>query len=451
MKVNKDIFKSYDIRGIYPGELNEETAEQIGRAFVKYAKAKNIIVGRDGRLSSESLFNSLVKGITEQGADVYDIGQAPTEGLYFAVGEYNYDAGTMITASHNPASYNGFKMLQKKGKDIFVIRGKDMLEAIKGDSFSQLSKRKLEGKVKELDIWHDYLNHIFSFVDISGIKPFKVVMDSGNGMAGKVIPLLKQRLPIEIISLNLEIDGNFPNRPPNPLLEGAGQGIREKILEQAADFGFMFDGDGDRIFLVDEQGQLVRADIVLLFLAKELLEKNPGSAVSYNAICSKAVPEFIKKWGGKPVRTQVGFVNVREGIIENNGVMGGELSGHYCFRDNFYLDSGFIAFLILLEVFSKDKRKVSQMVSELSLYAKSSEINFETENKEAVLNKIKEKYFDGKQDYLDGITVEYDEWWFNVRSSQTEPLLRLTIEADTKELLEKKKKELTDFIKKQPL
>ncbi len=443
MKVNLSIFKSYDIRGIYPIELNKETAYKIGQAFIEYTKAKNVVVGRDMRLSSPALFKALTKGIIAQGADVFNIGQVPTEGVYFAVGNYGYDSGIIITASHNPKNYNGFKLVKREAERVEIIRGKDMVQIIKKGDFSKAEKK---GEIKEVDIWQDYLAHIFSFVDVKKIKPFKVVVDAGNGMAGKVIPQISPKLPIEIVSLNFKLDGNFSAHPSNPLLEGVTDQISQKVREEEADFGFIFDGDADRIFLIDENGNSTRGDITLLILAKYFLEKNPGSAISYNLICSKAVPEFIKKWGGNPIRTQVGFANVREGILKNNGVVGGEISGHYCFRDNFYLDSGFIAFLTLLQLISESDKKVSEITTELSPYAKTPEINLEIENKEGVINKVKEKYSDGKQDYLDGVTVEYEDWWFNVRSSQTEPLLRLTLEANTQELLEEKKKELTALI-----
>ncbi len=444
MKINPSIFKSYDIRGIYPADLNEETAYLIGRGFVEYTGVKKVVVGRDMRLSSPTLFEALTKGIIEQGADVYNIGEVPAECLYFTVGFYDYEAGIMITASHNPKEYNGFKMIKKEKNGLtLVIRGKGILGVVEKSDFL---KSENKGDIKEIDIWQDYLKHIFSFVDISKIKPFKVVVDAGNGMAGKVIPQLASKLPIEVISLNFDLDGNFPAHSSNPLLEGVTDQISQEVLDKKADFGFIFDGDADRIFLIDERGEFVRADITLLLLAKYFLEREPGVAIAYNIICSKAVPEFIKKCSGKPIRTKVGFVNVQKGIFKNNGVMGGELSGHYCFRDNFYLDSGFIAFLILLQVISKSGKKVSEMMAELSPYAKASEINFEIKDKQGILNKIKEKYSDGKQDYLDGVTVEYDDWWFNLRPSQTEPLLRLTIEAETEELLEKKKKELSSFI-----
>lgn len=443
MKINPSIFKSYDIRGIYPSELNQEAAYKIGRVFAEYTGARKIVVGRDMRLSSPALFEALTKGITAQGADVYNIGQVPTECLYFTVGYYGYEGGIMITASHNPKEYNGFKMVKEK---VRVIRGKEIGEII---NQVKLSKVKKIGTIKDIDIWQDYLNHIFSFVNVNKIKPFKVVADAGNGMAGKVIPQIVSKLSIELISLNSNLDGNFPAHPSNPLLEGVTDQVSKTIREQKADFGFIFDGDADRIILIDEQGNSVRADITLLLLAKHFLKDNPEAGIAYNVICSKAVPEFIKKWGGRPIRSSVGFVNISEAVLKNKGIMGGELSAHYSFKRNFYLDSGFIAFLILLQIISESGKKVSEITAELSPYAKAAEINFEIEDKEAVLNKIKEKYSNGKQDYLDGVTVEYDNWWFNLRPSQTEPFLRMTLEAENEKLLEEKKKELTALIEKE--
>ncbi len=446
MKVNASIFKSRDIRGIYPKELNKEIAYKIGQGFVEYTGAKNIVVGQDMRLSSPALFEALIKGIIAQGADVYNIGQVATECLYFSVGHYGYEAGIMVTASHNPKEYNGFKMIKKGAERIDMVRGKDMIPMIEKDNFSEVEKK---GDIKEKNIWPDYLNHIFSFIDIKKIKSFKVVIDAGNGMAGKVIPLISSKLPIEIISINFELDGNFPAHPSNVFEQGATDQISKLVKDEKADFGVIFDGDADRVYLIDELGNFIRGDITLLLLAKYLLEKNPGKGIAYNLICSKAIPEFIEKWGGKPIRTAVGVVEIRNGMLENDGIMGGELSGHYILKDNYYLDSGFIVFLTLLQIISDLDKKVSEITKELSPYAKGAEINFKVEDKEAVLNKVKEKYSDGKQDYLDGVTIEYDNWWFNVRSSQTEPLLRLTVEADNRELLEEKKKELTALVEKE--
>ncbi|MEK7658474.1 MAG: phosphomannomutase/phosphoglucomutase [Patescibacteria group bacterium] len=463
--INQNIFKSYDIRGIYPDELDKEAAFKIGRAFARQFSVKKAVIGQDARISSPELFLALARGILAEGADVYNIGQVPTECLYFTVGTYDFDAGIMITASHNPKEYNGFKIIKKAGNSIEIIRGKDLLAEVEKPDKSPKGHFDGPATISPLaslggDFWNDYISHILSFVNLGEIKPFKVVVDASNGVAGIVLEKIKDKLPVEIISLNFEPNGNFPNHSPNPLAEGSADQIKNEIKKQKADFGLIFDGDADRIFLADENGELVRADATLLLLAKYFLEKNPGTAIAYNAICSKAVPEFIKKWGGKPVRTQVGFINVREGLLKNNGAMGGELSGHYCFKDNFYMDSGMIAFLVLLQIISKDPStpfgtaqgkssgqvKVSEIITEFSPYAKSPELNFQVENKEAIMEKVKEKYSDGKQDFLDGVTVEYENWWFNIRPSNTEPLLRLTIEADTQDILEKKIKELTEII-----
>jgi len=443
MQINPLIFKSYDIRGVYPSELNKEAAFNIARAFIKQVGAREFVIGCDARLSSPALSKAFVAGAKSEGAKAFDIGQVPTECVYFAVGAYDFPAGVMVTASHNPKEYNGFKTFKGKAGEIQIIRGKDLLEAASREKF-QMADDNFE--IEKKDIWKDYLSRIFSFIDLSEIVPLKVVVDASNGVAGNVISRISDKLPVELVSLNFEPDGNFPNHSPNPLEAGSADKISELIKKEKADFGIMFDGDADRIFLVDEQGKLVRADIVLLLLAKYFLEKNPGAAIAYNAICSRAVPEFVKKWGGKPVRTQVGFVNVREGLMENNGIMGGELSGHYCFKDYYYMDSGMVAFLNLLQIISKDGRSASEIVKELSPYVKSPELDFEVKDKKGVLEKVKQKYTDGKQDYLDGVTVEYKDWWFNVRPSNTEPLLRLTIEANTLEILEQKKKELSSFI-----
>jgi phosphomannomutase len=445
MKVNQNIFKSRDIRGIYPRELNKEAAFKIGQAFADYTGAKTIVVGQDMRISSPELFNSLTKGIISQGRTVYNIGIVPTECLYFAVGHYQYEAGIAITASHNPKDYNGFKMIQNKKGGIELIAGRDLLNLIKKDNFKKADKL---GVIEQLDVWQDYINHIFSFINVNKIKPFKTVIDAGNGMAGKVISLIKEKLPVEIIPLNFKLDGNFPAHPSNPLGPGSTDQISEEVKNQKADFGFIFDGDADRIFLITESGKFIKGDITLLLLAKYLLEKNPNKGIAYNLICSKTVPEFIKKWQGIPIRTAVGVINVRKGMLDNNGIMGGEVSGHYLFKDNFYLDSGFISFLILLEIISESEQKVSEITKQLTLYTKGDEISFEVDDKEGIMNKIKESYSDGDQDDLDGVSVKYNDWWFNVRASQTEPLLRLTIEADNQKLFAQKQKELQDFITK---
>jgi len=428
--MNKNIFKSYDIRGIYPEELDEKTAFRIGQAFVNYVKAKKVVVGRDMRISSKALFDSLIKGIRSQGVDVYDIGLVATECIYFSVINYKCDAGIMVTASHNPKQYNGFKMIKKKNKTVKFVRGKDLLDII-----DKKFVKKNNGKLNKLNIWKDYIKHLSSFIK-QDIKPVKIIVDAGNGMAGKIIPLI--RVPIKIIPLNFKLDGSFPARPSNVFEKGALNEIREEVKKRKANFGFLFDGDADRIYLVDEKGNFIRPDITLLLLAKHFLKKK--ESVIYNLICSKAVPEFIKDWGGKPIKSPVGAVNLMELLVKNKAVMGGELSGHYCFRDSFGADSGFVAFLVLLQIISDSK--LSELVKELSPYVKGAELNFKVRDKDKAMEMIKKKYSDAKQDYLDGVTVEYKDWWFNLRPSNTEPLLRLTIEADDKKLLKEKTKEL---------
>ncbi len=444
MKINPEIFKSYDVRGIYPSELNDEAAFEIGRAFVKFSGAKNIAIAFDARISSPSLFKAVSRGVLAEGAKVYELGKTPTECLYFASGYYDYDGGIMVTASHNPKEYNGLKMLKKNGKEIEMVRGQDLLNVVQESAHDK--DLEDENNSFKKDFWQDYINHVLSFVDLSEIVPIKIIVDASNGVGGLAVERLKDKLPCQIIFLNFEPDGNFPNHSPNPLEKGSVDLISEKIKSEKADFGLMFDGDADRIFLVDENGHLVPADVTLLLFAKYFLQKNPGMAIAYNAICSKAVPEFVKKWQGVPIRTKVGFVNVRDGLIKNNGIMGGELSGHYCFKENYYMDSGVIAFLTLLQIISKDGRKVSEIVKELAPYPKT-DANFTVKNKEKILEKVKEKYADGKQDFLDGVTVEYKDWWFNLRPSNTEPLLRLTIEADNEKILQEKLKELSRIIK----
>ncbi|HQK63744.1 MAG TPA: phosphomannomutase/phosphoglucomutase, partial [Candidatus Staskawiczbacteria bacterium] len=388
--INKEIFKSYDVRGIYPGQLNEAVAFNIGKAFAKLTGAKKVAVANDARISGPELLSALARGVISEGGQLSYLGQLPTECLYFAVGNYDFSTGIMITASHNPKEYNGFKMIKKVDGNIEMIRGTSLADVVGSEDYTDGEALELNKK----DILKDYANHILRFVDLSQINPLKIVIDASSGVAGKIILEIQDKLPVEIIPLNFEPNGEFPNHSPNPLADGSAKQISDRVKAEAegVDFGLIFDGDADRVFLVDGKGQLVRADVVLLILARYFLKKNAGSAIAYNAICSKAVPEFIKKWGGSPIKTKVGFVNVREGLLQNNGVMGGELSGHYCFKDNFYMDSGMIAMLILMQEISADGRKVSEIVAELSPYAKGAELNFEVADKDAVLERIKEKF-----------------------------------------------------------
>ncbi len=440
MEINPNIFKSYDIRGIYPSELNEDAAYLIGRAFAKKANAKRITVGTDMRLSGPALKKYLIKGITDEGVNVKDIGLVPIDAIYYSVGKLGDEAGIMITASHNPPEYNGFKMVLKNMEWVMVS---EMLDEVKN-----LPEEigELKGEVKEEDIVPGYINHILSFVDVDKVEPFKVVIDAGNGMAGKIMPILTEGLPLNIIPMNFKLDGSFPAHPSNPLLPESQKGICEAVVKEKADFGVIMDGDTDRLCFVDEKGTFIPADMTLLLLAKVFLQREPGAGIVYNLLCSKIVPEMVKEWGGRSFKSKVGYINISKLMREQNCIVGGELSSHYSFRDNGYSDSGFIAFVILLQLLSTYQQPLSEIVKPFYKYFKSPEINFNVKNKDEILEKIKEKYSDGKQEFLDGITVEYEDWWFNVRASNTEPLLRLTIEADTKEILDIKTKELTIFI-----
>ncbi|MFA5197650.1 MAG: phosphomannomutase/phosphoglucomutase [Patescibacteria group bacterium] len=440
--MNPKIFKAYDIRGIYPDELNEETAYFIGQAYAQFAKAKKVVVGRDMRLGSESLSRKLIVGIASQGVNVDDIGLVPIDAVYFSAGKYEYDGGIMVTASHNPKEYNGFKMTIRD-KGTVMISGKELYSFLEDKTFAE---QAVKGEINERDVISDYLNHVFNFVDLDNIKPFKVVVDAGNGMAGKIMPLLFEKLPCQMIPLNFELDGNFPAHPSNPLLPESQIEIKKKIVEEKADFGIIMDGDTDRLFFIDEKGEFIQADTTLLVLAKYFLEKEPGTGIAYNAICSRAVPEKVKEWGGRPLRSQVGFVNVAKAMKDGGGIMGGEVSAHYSFRDNYYADSGFIAFVILLSLISKENKKLSEIVSGLNPYYRLDEINMKTEKTEAIIAAAREKFKDGKQDELDGLTIEYKDWWVNIRPSNTEPLLRITIEADNKKIAEEKEKVMREFL-----
>lgn len=441
MAISPKIFKSYDIRGIYPLELNEEAAYAIGRAFARRAQADRIVVGTDMRLSGPMLKTELIRGITDEGANVTDIGLVPIDAVYASVGIFDHPAAIMITASHNPKEYNGFKMVLSGMR---WVRGEELLEDVKKLP-SEVANQK--GVVTVEDIYSQYISHVLSFVDVEKIKPFSVVVDAGNGMAGKVVPMLEQHLPIKVIRLNFELDGNFPAHPSNPLLPESQVAISDAVREHKADFGVIFDGDTDRLFFLDENGQFIRADYGLLVLAKEFLRREPGKGIVYNVICSKIVPQKISEWGGRPLRSKVGYVNISSVMRENDGIMGGELSAHYSFRDNAAADSGFIAWLILMQLISEDGRKLSEIISEFQRYVKSDEINIEVSDRDAVVAAVKKNFTDGKQDELDGLTVEYADWWFNVRASNTEPLLRITIEANDTTTLEQKQGVVLKFIK----
>jgi phosphomannomutase len=412
---------------------------------VEYLKPARVAVGRDMRLSSPQLLEELTSGITEGGADVVDIGLVSTDCLYFAVGKYGYDAGVMITASHNPPEYNGFKMCKK---DAVPLSGESGLEQIKKlvleDKFSSSLK---PGKIEKVDLDDAYVKHILSFVNQKKIKPFKIVMDAGNGMAGKIIPKLFSHLPCRVIPMFFELDGSFPHHLASPIEPQNIAPLRDRVLKEKANLGAAFDGDADRMFLVDERATPLGGDMVTALVAKNLLRKEKGATILYNLICSKAVPEVIEKEGGKAIRTRVGHALIKPLMKKYNAVFGGEHSGHFYFRNNWFADSGLIALLVCLELISEENQPLSALVRSIDPYFRSGEINSRVENIPLKLSEIENHYSHGKADHLDGLTIDFGDWWFNIRPSNTEPLLRLNIEAQSQRILEQKKEELLMLIR----
>jgi phosphomannomutase len=419
----------------------------IGRAAALYLNAPEIAVGRDMRLSSPQLATALMRGITDQGVNAIDLGMTTTDELYFAVGKFNFPAGVMITASHNPGKYNGMKFCRAQAFPISLESGladiRDL--AIKGN-FPQPAQK---GQIIQRDVTEEYIQHALSFIDVSKIKPLKVVIDAGNGMAGMIMPRVFEHLPCTLIPLYFELDGNFPNHPASPIEPENMVDLQNKVREVGADLGAAFDGDADRMFPVDEKGDLVDGSMVTAIVSQSLLQKHPGSTILYNLIVSKSVPELIKRLGGNPVRTRVGHSYIKAEMRRLNAIYGGEHSGHFYFRDNWFADSGLIAFLITLELVSVENKPLSQLLQPLDKGVRSGEINSKVSDVQGKLKALEEHFSKGAQnvDHLDGLTIEYPDWWFNVRPSNTEPLLRLNVEANTRELMEQKRDELLAFIR----
>lgn len=444
MALQKQIFKSYDIRGVYPDELDENSAREIGLIYLSFISKRTgkkpedmkIFVARDIRNSSNSLQRAICEAMVSKGVKIYDAGLMSVDVIYFAVGKYDYDGGIMVTASHNPGAYGGFKMISS-GVD--WVRGVDLWNH--KDEMTSFDDKP--GSIETIDVWNDYLDHIFSFVDVSKIKKLKVVVDAGNGMAGIMIPKIIEKLPqIELIPLFFQSDGNFPNRNPNPLTDGASQKLSEKVLETKADIGFIYDADSDRVFLVDDEGKFLPGDEVILVLAKQLLERNPGAGIVYNLICSKNVKEFVERSGGKAIRSEVGYVNMGTHMRSDDGIMGGEVSAHFSYAKNYYSDSGYISFLVILQAISEDGFRLSDFIDENRHWHRSKEQNVPADNMEKMINNIRAHYKENILDEIDGVTVEFPDWWFNVRGSNTEPLLRITIEVLNVEDTEKRREEV---------
>jgi phosphomannomutase len=445
--IDPAIFKAYDVRGIYGQDLTDEIAYRIGRAAAQYLHVPEIAVGRDMRLSSPQLAAALIRGVTDQGVNAIDLGMTTTDELYFAVGKFNYPAGVMITASHNPGKYNGMKFCRAQAFPISLESGlADIRDLAMSGNFAEPAHK---GQAMQKDVLDDYVQHALSFIDVSKIKPLKVVIDAGNGMAGLMMPRVFSFLPCELVPLYFDLNGNFPNHPASPIEPENMQDLQKKVREVGADLGAAFDGDADRMFPVDEHGDIVDGSMVTAIVSNSLLHKHPGSTILYNLIVSKSVPELVNSLGGKAVRTRVGHSYIKAEMRQLNGIFGGEHSGHFYFRDNWFADSGLIAFLITLELVSIEGKPLSELLKPLDKGVRSGEINSVVNDVQGKLQALEEHFGKDAQsvDHLDGITVDYGDWWFNVRPSNTEPLLRLNVEANNQKLMEQKRDEVLAFIR----
>jgi len=454
--LDTSIFKSYDFRGIYPSQMNEQAMNLIAQAYIKFLSNKlnkpikdlKMVVCYDARKSSKLLLDEAVKIFLKYGVTIDDIGMQSINDYYFSVGRYKYDGGFLATASHNPPEYGGCKLAYANVnyKDsIDFISGKELLQYMQTLDFP-LADENITGTIVKKDILKDHLDHIMSFVDVKKLKPLKVVVDVGNGMNGHMIEKVFEKLPCELTLMFKEPDGNFPNRAPNPLTAGAPDKLATKIKELGADFGFICDVDGDRINLLDEKGKFYKGDLTLIPMIKPMLDNNPGAGIVYNLISTHSVKDLITKWGGRPIRSEVGYLNLARHMREEKGIMSGEVSAHFAFRDNYYADNAFIAMVLILQAISEDGRPVSEIIDGYNLYHKSNELNFVVNNIDIELDKFRNAYSKNILDEIDGITVEFDDWWFNVRPSNTEPLLRLTVEANSEKLLAEKVSELEGLI-----
>jgi phosphomannomutase len=441
------VFKAYDVRGIYPGELDEEGAYAIGRAFVEQFEPRRIAVGRDMRLSSPQMQREAMRGAADAGADVLDLGLIGTEMLYFAVGELGLDGGIVVTASHNPKEYTGMKIVRRGalpvGSESGLLDVRDRAAAGGGHGTGPA------GTVTSYDIWPAYVDRVMSFVDAAAVRPLRVVIDAANGMAGAMLPPVLERLPIDAVRCFFEPDGAFPNHEPNPLLPENREFIVAKTLAEGADLGVAFDGDADRCFFVDDTGEFVPGDFTTALLAGTVLAKEPGARVVYDVRASRAVPETIERAGGVALMNRVGHAYIKQRIRKEDAAFAGEVSGHYYFRDFSQADSGVVPFLLMLELVSTAGSRLSELLAPYrGRYFITGEVNTPVADVALKLQELKERYAGrGTITHMDGISVDFDDWHFNVRPSNTEPLLRLNLEAHSQALMEEKRDEVLALIR----
>ena len=441
------VFKAYDVRGLYGAELDEAGAYSIGRAYVEQFEPRRIAVGRDMRIHAPAMQRATMEGAADGGADVVDVGMVGTEMVYFAVDELVLDGGIMVTASHNPKEYTGMKIVRRGA---LPVGGESGLLDVRDRALGGSGEAKRRGQIEEADIWPGFVERVLSFVDASAIKPLRVVIDAANGMAGAMLPPILERLAmIDAVTCFFEPDGTFPNHEPNPLLPENREFIIRKTREEHADLGVAYDGDADRCFFVDDAGDFVPGDFVTALLAESILEKEKGGKVIYDLRASWAVPETIERAGGVPLINRVGHAYIKHRMRQDDAVFGGEVSAHYYFRDFSQADSGTVPFLLMLELISKKGKNLSEILEPYrSRYFITGEINTPVADVALALQKVQERFGgEGTVSHLDGVSVDADDWHLNVRPSNTEPLLRLNLEARSQELMERKRDEVLDVIR----
>ncbi|MDO8682120.1 MAG: phosphomannomutase/phosphoglucomutase [Armatimonadota bacterium] len=444
--ISKEIFKAYDIRGLYPSELDEDAAYRIARAFASALNPKVVVLGRDMRESGPAISDATAKGLMDQGADVIDVGLTSTSMYYYAVNALNGEAGVMVTASHNPAQYTGFKMTGAGAiPSIVKVSNEELWRLANEGSFPEPAQK---GKsLGQADVLEDYVTAILENTGVSSLGDLKIVVDAGNGMAGMILPHIFERVGSKPIPLFWELDGRFPNHEANPLKEETLEQLKATVIREKADLGVAYDGDADRVAFVDETGRSISGDFITALIAREMLKKAPGARIMYDLRSSWVVPEEIEKAGGEAVKCRVGHGLIKKQMREEGGYFAGELSSHYYFSDFYYTDNGDLAMLNIIKQMLSTGKKMSELVNPLRRYFHSGEINSKVKDVPEKLAELEKTYGSGKMLHLDGLSVEFDDWWFNVRPSNTEPLLRLNLEAKTKEKMEEKKAELLELIR----
>jgi phosphomannomutase len=446
MTLDPRVFKAYDVRGVVPSELDADGAYRIARAYVDVFDAKRIAIGHDMRLSSPDLVEAAVRGATEAGADVDELGLIGTEMLYFAVADGGYDGGLTVTASHNPAEYNGMKIVRRNA---LPVGGDTGLDKVRDVALAGTFREAAHGARRRRDVLDAFADRVLQIVDVDGIAPLKVVLDGGNGMAGTMLAPVLPRLPITAIPCFMEPDGSFPDHQPNPLLPENRQFIIEKVKSEGADLGIAWDGDADRCFFVDDEGEFVPGDFITALLAEATLERHPGGTVLYDLRASRAVPDTVARCGGRAVKCRVGHAFIKARMREEEAVFAGEVSGHYYFRDYFSVDTGIVPALVLLELISRKGGSLAALVRPLrDRYFISGEINTPVKDVPLKLQELKDRFGSGAEvTHLDGVSIDFPDWHFNVRPSNTEPLLRLNLEAYSADDMARRRDEVLGLIR----